>query len=206
MKYETDPLLELCHHLFPYDFSLREEVRLSIRSPLKYMLLMKNQWPFSETSIQKPLSNLPWFALLSGLAKRQLLFSWNDHMLTPWHLNHTESKHRWAGVIKDGRWNAAYPLQEQTEEEYELFLKLATQWLTPFDYVLCEFTPSFVPTTFTILERDAAHTCKRLAQASGYGNIFIHHADDQSDLNGKSAALVPALLTLFSQTHSAWTS
>lgn len=202
MKYESEPLLECCYYLFPYDYSLQEEVRLSIHSPIKYMLYMKNQWPFNQSGIQKPLSNLPWFALLSGLAKRQLLFSWNNQLQTPWELNHTEAKHRWAGIIKDGRWDAAYLLQAESSEEYELFLKLATKWLTPFNYVLCEFTPSFVPTTFTILEQDVALICKQLAQASGYGNLIIHHAEDLPEFHEQSEALIPALLSLFSQTSS----
>lgn len=197
MQYNAEPLLECCYYLFPYDHSLQEEVRLSIRSPKKYLLYMKNQWPFSQEGIQEPLSNLPWFALLSGLARRRLLFSWNNQLNTPWKLHHTDTKYRWAGIIKEGRWDTTFSLQSNKSEEYDLFINLAAQYLTPFDYVLCEFTPSCAPTTLTILKQETAVICKELAQDSGYGNLIIYHAEDFTNHQNKSHALIPALLTMF---------
>lgn len=196
MKYQADALLTLCRELLPEDPALVTEVEWSIDSPLSYLYLHQNAALWGRRlNLHKPLSNLPWFALLHGLKQRQLLF----------HFTHSQAKKRMAWVIKEGRFNGSFAVQhDRLELEKDLFIQLASHYLQSFHYVLCEFSPSPEGITMSILPEDVAENCHTLARASGYGTITLHTPDASSPIHTAVSSSPAAALPLYQHLTHLW--
>ncbi|WP_124726565.1 DUF6630 family protein [Staphylospora marina] len=173
MRYDPEKLLQLCRHMLPGDLSLTAEVRLAIEKPILYLTVArKDVLAGPEWERWRPTRSLPWFALLRGLRRRRLLFTWND--LTP--DAHARSRFmRWAWVIRQGRLHSAHSdfLELDARRQREWFLRIATRELDALGYALCELSPSLSPMTLTVLDRETALRCSELAAESGYGVIEI---------------------------------
>jgi hypothetical protein len=180
MRYDPDKLIELCRQILPGDPSLTTEVRLAFEKPLVYLLAArKDRLCGPEWENWRPSRSLPWFALLRGLQRRRILFTWNDLS--------SESRDagtpmRWAWVIRQGRFSAAHSdfLRHGARQEREWFLRIVAKQLDALGYVFCELSPSLSPMTLTVLERDTAHRCRELAAESGYGVLDICDSTSRS--------------------------
>ncbi|MFC7442957.1 DUF6630 family protein [Laceyella putida] len=196
MKYQTESLLTLCHQLLPEDPTLIAEVEWSIHSPISYLYHhpMQTLWG-RRLKLHKPLSNLPWFALLHGLKQRKLIF----------HFHQPQAQKRMAWVIKEGRFNGSYAYQhEQWDSEKDLFIQLASHYLQSFDYVLCEFSPSPDGITMGIIPEEVAEDCIALAHDSGYGTITLHSAIDSPPVHMVAGFSHIPSLPLYQHFASLW--
>jgi hypothetical protein len=195
MKYQSESLLTLCQQLLPEDPTLVAEVEWSISSPISYLYHhpMQALWG-KRLTLHKPLSNLPWFALLYGLKQRKLTFR----------LHQPQAQKRMAWVIRGGRFDGSHATRHrQPGSETDLFIQLASQYLKSFDYVLCEFSPSPAGVTMGILPTAGMEDCVALAQASGYGTI-IPYTPGESSLNWAIPDTLPSALPLYEHLTSLW--
>jgi hypothetical protein len=136
MRYNPEKLLDLCRILLPKDSTLEAEVRFSMEAPMQYLLHTNQQELLGTNKLApRPISNLPWFALIHALKRRRLIMNWNDQTVDSKALYKSLYKpmecQRLTWVIKEGRWNTSYAtaVNESDQECKAIFFQLAKHYL-----------------------------------------------------------------------------
>ncbi len=201
MKYRPEKLVQLARLLLSEDPGLAEEISFSIKKPQQYL---DNYFIIDS----EPVSNLPWFALIHGLSRRNLILTINEDIILAWFSKKREKKwKRFACVIRDGKWNESFCCYSDsiTHLYVKFFFQLANHYLEPLQYVLCSFTPTLHPYTLTILPAQTAKVCQELAFESGYGILWIEK-NPQLKPEPHYQALAPAFIHLLKKETPFWIS
>lgn len=202
MNYRPEKLVQLARLLLPDDLELAEEISFSIKSPQQYL---NNHF----TTESRPVSNLPWLALIHGLAQRELLFTINEDMIFTWFSKKRERRRKqYAWVIRDGKWRKGFfCYSDSIADPYvKFFFQLANCYLEPLQYVLCSFTPALHAYTLTILPVQTARVCQELALESGYGILWIEKSQSLKPEFQYYQILAPAFLHLLEKGTPFWSS
>jgi hypothetical protein len=172
--------LTLSRTILPSDPGLYDEVRFSLEKPGEYVWTSNRVTGLPYQHV-KPTRHLPWFALLNGLSLRRLLVSWDSGGEAP--------ALRRAWVIRKGRWNAEYAWSDTDHHHRarQMFWQMAEPLLRELDYVMCEFIPSFRAPMLTVLPRETAELCSKLALESGYGILILHSREPKPSFLSESS-------------------
>lgn len=200
MNYRPEKLVQLARLLLPDDSGLAEEVSFSIKKPEQYL---NNHFIIDS----KPVSNLPWFALIHGLSQRNLILTIDEEIISTWFSKKKEKKwKRFAWVIRDGRWKESFfCYSDSIDHPYvKFFFQIANHYLEPFQYVLCSFTPTLHPYTLTILPVQTAKACQELTLESGYGILWVEKSP-QLKPEPHYQVLAPAFIHLLERKTPFWT-
>jgi hypothetical protein len=201
MQYQPEKLLDLAHFLLPNDPTLVEEVNFCIKNPKEYLLT-------TMMMDSVPLSNLPWFALIHSLKQRNLIFTFDESLISAWFsTKHAKKSKRFAWVIRDGKWNEShFASSDPVSHPYvRFFFQLANHYLEPLQYVLCSLIPTLHPYTLTILPVQTAKHCQELAFESGYGTLWIEK-DLPFQPEPHYGLLIPAFIHLLEKENPFWVS
>jgi hypothetical protein len=165
MAAHSGEIVELARHLLVADPSLAEEVRLALASPDEYVRRFRE--PLHRRGIENPRSDLPWIALVNGLAARGRLheldwkeasedIAWKIDRLLP---NRATRADRWA-------WLAQWEDKLPHEVLPAIAARLAEEGLA---VVTIDIDSDSYP--MMVLPVGQVEECQRLAQAAGYGTI-----------------------------------
>jgi hypothetical protein len=165
MAADSGEIVELARQLMATDPSLAEEVRLALVSPDEYV--RRFQEPLHRRGIEDPRSDLPWIALVNGLAARGRLheldwkeasedIAWKIDQLLP---DRSTRPDRWAWLAQ---WEDKLP--------HEVLPAIAARLAEEgFAVLTIDIDSDSYP--LTVLPVGQVAECQRLAQVAGYGTI-----------------------------------
>jgi hypothetical protein len=165
MTADGGEIIELARHLMAADPSLAEEVRLALVNPDEYVQLFQKE--LNRRGIENPRSDLPWIALVSGLANRGRLreLDWKEAPEdVAWKIDHLLSDR----PMQPDRW--AWLAEWEDKLPHELLPAIAAR-LAPEGLAVVTLDIDSDSYPMMVVPVGQVEVCQRLAQIAGYGTI-----------------------------------
>lgn len=165
---KIDLLLELSRLLCD-EGSLESEIRLAENQPLNYLGQFSDS--MQERGIESAIPELPWIAMVDGLARRNLLIEldWKDdpEELIETSMKLLEDHHRFSAISEN-----LLKLEPYVDEDIEEFLPQLNRKLLPYKVQLARLDIDSDSYPLAIISLEDVVRAKELALASGYGKII----------------------------------